>query len=93
MTDQSFSTPSAPALADSQELITRLQAAVAVIDDCRWVANALHLSASSDNESAPHETGKRMQGVSRVLFTTLRKASHDILALVEMLESRKAPES
>ena len=93
MTDQSFSAPSAPAFADSRELIEKLYSVATVIDDCKWVANALHLSASSVNESASHETNHRMKGVSRALFTTLRKASNDILALIEVLERRKEAES
>lgn len=85
----SLSTP--PAC--SRELVDRLHSVAATIDDCKWVANALHLSASSADESAAHEANTRMAGVSRMLFTVLRKASNDILNLVEVLENRKGAKS
>jgi len=93
MSDQSLTTPSTPTPPSSQELLDKLHAVVAIIDDCKWTANALHLSASSIHGSEPRETNWRMKGVSRVLFTTLGKASNDILALIEILARRKEPES
>jgi len=93
MTDQSLFAPSKPASIDFQEFVDKLRSVAVAINDCKWVANALHLSVSPANDSTPHETSKRMQGVSRVLFTTLRKANNDILNLVDFLESRKGSES
>jgi hypothetical protein len=79
--------------AGCSELVDKLHSVAAAIDDCKWVANALHLSAASGNDIAPHETSKRTEGVSRILFMTLRKASNDILELVEVLENEKGVKS
>jgi hypothetical protein len=81
----SLTTPSA----SSSELVNKLHSVAATIDDCKWVANALHLSASSADESAAHEANTRTAGVSRILFTALRKASNDILNIIEVLEVAK----
>jgi len=88
MANQSLSTSSTLAPPSFKELADKLYAVAAVIDDCKWVADALHLSASSTSVSASHEANKRMEGVSRILFTVLREASNDILNLVEVLENR-----
>jgi hypothetical protein len=83
MVDRPLTTPSA----SSSELVGKLHSVAATIDDCKWVANALHLSASSTDVSASHEANTRMAGVSRILFTNLRKASNDILYIIEVLEA------
>ncbi|MDR2926431.1 MAG: hypothetical protein LBU76_10890 [Azoarcus sp.] len=93
MLAHSLSAPTTLAATGSSELVDKLHSVAATIDDCKWVANALHLSAASGNDIAPHETSKRTEGVSRILFTTLRKASNDILELVEVLESGKGLKS
>ena len=90
MSDQSLTTPSTPTPPSFQELADKLYSVAATIDDCNWVANALHLSASSTDVSAPHEANKRMQGVSRILFTILQEANNDILNIVEAIEIMKA---
>jgi hypothetical protein len=89
MSDSSLSTPPTPASADFEECVETLHSVAAVINDCRWVADALHLSASSTSVNAPHDANKRMEGVSRMLFTILHKANNDILNIVEVLESGK----
>ena len=84
MTDQSLSTPSV----DFKELTVNLYAVAAVIDDCKWTANALYQSASSSNIGTPHEANKRMVDFSKILFTTLREVSNEIVNLAEAFEKR-----
>ena len=89
MADQSLSTPSALATSSFQELVDDLYVAAALIDDCKWIANALHRSASSSNISTPHEAHeahKRMEEVSKNLFTILWEVSNEILRLAEAFE-------
>ncbi len=59
-----------------------------VIDDCKWVVNALHLSASSTNATASRETNGRMEGVTRILYTILWETGKDILKLAEAFEDK-----
>ena len=82
--------PTAPASASFPDLIERLYSVATVIDDCKWVANALHLSASSTNIIASRETNGRMEGVTRVLYTILWEAGKDILKLAEAFEDKRA---
>jgi len=91
MPDQSLSTPSTSTFPSFQELTNKLYSVATVVDDCKWVANALHLSASSSAISTSHEAyeaSKRMQGVSRILFTILQEAGNDMLNLAEAFEKR-----
>jgi len=88
MPNQSPSTPSTLASASFQDLIERLHSVATVIDDCKWVANALHLSASSTSTDASHGATSRMEGVTRILFTILWEASKDILRLTEAFEGK-----
>jgi len=89
MPDQSLSTPSTLATASFQDLIERLYSVATVIDDCKWVANALHLSASSTSADASRGTNSRMEGVTRVLYTILWEAGKDILKLAEAFEEKR----
>ena len=68
--------------------IINVPAAVRVIDDCKWVTNALHLSASSTSSNASHGATSRMEGVTRILYTLLWEASKDILELAEAFEEK-----
>jgi hypothetical protein len=88
MPDQSLSTPSTLTSASFQELIENLYSVATVIDDCKWVANALHLSASSTRINASREANGRMEGDTRILFTLLWEASKDILELAEAFEDK-----
>ena len=88
MPDQSISTPPALASAGFQELADKLYSVGAVVDDCKWVVDALCRSATSTRGSTPHEAQERMQGVSRTLFAILREASTDIFDLAEALENK-----
>ena len=91
MTDQSLSTSSALASSSFQELVDNLYTAAAIIDDCKWIANTLYRFASSSNISTPHEAhevNKRMEDVSKNLFTILREVSNEILSLAEAFEKR-----
>ena len=88
MSSESLSTPSTPTSASFQDLIERLHSVATVIDDCKWVANALHLSASSTSSNASHGATSRMEGVTRILYTLLWEASKDILELAEAFEEK-----
>ena len=88
MPNQSLSTPSTLASASFQDLIERLHSVATVIDDCKWVANALHLSATSTSSNASHGATSRMEGVTRILYTLLWEASKDILELAEAFEEK-----
>jgi len=90
MSSESLSTPSTLASASFQDLIERLYSVATVIDDCKWVANALHLSASSTNITASREANGRMEGVTRILYTLLWEAGKDILKLAEAFEDKRA---
>ena len=81
-------TPSTLASPSFQDLIERLHSVATVIDDCKWVANALHLSASSTSSNASHGAASRMEGVTRILYTLLWEASKDILELAEAFEEK-----
>ena len=90
MPDQSLSTPSTLASASFPDLIERLYSVATVIDDCKWVANALHLSASSTSVGASRETNGRLEGVTRILYTILWETGKDILKLAEAFEEKWA---
>ena len=90
MPNQSPSTPSTLASASFQDLIERLYSVATVIDDCKWAANALHLSASSTSSNASHGATSRMEGVTRILYTLLWEAGKDILKLAEAFEEKWA---
>ena len=83
MPDQCPSARSAPEFSSFQELVDNLYSIAAVIDDCKWIANALYRSTSSSNVSTPDEVGKRMEEVSKNLFTILWEMSNEILKLAE----------
>ena len=91
MVDQSPSAPSTLASSSFQELVDNLYAVAVLIDDCKWIANALYRSASSSNISTPHEVNKRMEEVSQNLFTILWEVSNEILRLAQAFEKRGEP--
>jgi len=89
MTDQSPSAPPAPTLSSFQELVDDLYIVANLIDDCKWVANALYRAASFSDIRTPdevHKLNKRMKEVSKNLFTVIWNASNEMLRIAEGFE-------
>ena len=80
--------PSTLASASFPDLIERLYSIATVIDDCKWVANALHLSAFSTSVDASRGIDSRMEGVTRILYTLLWETGKDILELAGAFEEK-----
>ena len=89
MTNQSPSVPFTPTLSSFQELVDDLYIVTNLIDDCKWVANALYRATSFNDIRTPdevHELNKRMKEVSKNLFTVIWNASNEMLRIAEGFE-------